>query len=167
MANRSIFNRRYTSYDPAGTQVWLINGAGVATTPSSTQNFTAGAALLQGQPVYVSGAYVFPSSAASGTASEQFNVVGITSESAISGSGVAVNVDEVVTINGETITAETALTPGQYYYLSKFSGELVKYDTASGVVTAASGYAALVTLGLALSTSELHVEIDTPVDLYS
>ena len=54
MADRSIFNRKYTSFTPAGAEVWLINGAGVTTSLPSTQNFTAGSNLIQGQVVYVS-----------------------------------------------------------------------------------------------------------------
>lgn len=167
MTDRAIFNRRYTDFTPGGQQVWLVNGAGVTTSAAQTQQFTAGAALIQGQPVYVSGTYVLPASAASGVSPTQFNVIGITAESAVTGSGVAVNVDDIAVISDANISAESTLVPGQYYYLSKYTGEITRYSTASGTVTAASGYAALVNLGIALSTTELHVEIEAPVDLYS
>lgn len=167
MTDRAIFNRRYTDFTPGSQQVWLINGAGVTTSAAQTQQFTAGATLIQGQPVYVSGTYVLPASAASGVAPERFNVIGITAAAAATGSGVAVNVDDIAVISDANISAESTLVPGQYYYLSKYTGEITRYSTASGTVTAASGYAALVNLGVALSTTELHVEIEAPVDLYS
>lgn len=167
MTTRAIFNRQYTDYTPGGQQVWLVNGAGVTTSAAQTQDFTAGSTLIQGQPVYVSGVYVLPASAASGVALEQFNVIGITAAAAAIGSGVAVNVDDIAVISDANISAESTLVPGQYYYLSKYTGEITRYSTASGTVTAASGYAALVNLGIALSTTELHVEIEAPVDLYS
>ena len=167
MTERSIFNRRYTDYTPISTQVWLLNGDGVATTASSTQTFTAGANLIQGQVVYVSGVYALPASAASGVAPEQYQPVGITAEAATLSSLVAVNLDDIAVISDANLTADTALVPGQHYYLSQFDGQLTRYSTASGTVTAASGYAALVNLGLALSTTELHVEIQPSVELFS
>ena len=94
MTERAIFNRKYTSYTPGGQQVWLANGTGVTTSAAQTQEFTAGASLVQGSPVYVSGTYVLPASAASGVASEQYNVIGITAEAATTGNPVAVNLDD-------------------------------------------------------------------------
>ena len=167
MTERAIFNKKYTSFTPGGTQVWLVNGAGVTTSAASTQDFTAGANLIQGQVVYVSGTYVLPASAASGVSSDQYQAIGITAAAASASSTVAVNLDDIAVVSDANITADSALVPGQYYYLSQYSGELTRYSTASGTVTAASGYAALVNLGLALSTTELHVEIQPPVDLYS
>lgn len=167
MTDRAIFNRRYTSFTPGSSPVWLVNGAGVTTTAVNTQQFTAGAVLLQGQPVYVSGTYALPAIAASGTDAANFNVIGITAEAAALGSGVAVNLDDIAVINDVNITADSALIPGQYYYLSKYQGEVTRYSTASGTVSAADGYAALVGLGLALSTNELQVEVEAPVTLYS
>jgi hypothetical protein len=166
MTTRTIFNRKYESYTPASTEVWLVNGAGVTTSAANTQTFTAGATLIQGAVVYASGTYVFPASAASGVASALYNPIGITAAAAASSSSVQVNVDDVAVVSSSNIAGETQLTPGQYYYLSKYSGQLTKYATGSGLVTAASGYAALVSLGQALSTSELQVEIEAPVILY-
>lgn len=167
MTTRAIFNRQYTGYTPGSQQVWLVNGAGVTTSAAQTQNFTAGSTLIQGQPVYVSGVYVLPASAASGVAPAQFNVIGITAGGATTGTSVAVNVDDVAVVSAANITADSTLIPGQYYYLSRHTGQITRYSTASGTVTAASGYAALVNLGIALSTTELHVEIEAPVNLYS
>lgn len=166
MTTRGIFNRQYTDFTPAGQQVWLVNGAGVTTSPASTQSFTAGANLIQGEVVYVSGVYALPASAASGVASERYNVIGITSEAASSSAAVNVILDDTAIIGAANLTAETELVPGRYYYLSKFDGQLTSYSTASGVITAASGYAALVNIGQALSNTELQVEIEPPVVLY-
>jgi len=167
MTDRAIFNRRYSSFTPGNTQVWLTNGTGVTTSAASTQNFTAGADLIQGDVVYVSGVYALPATAASGVDSTQYQAVGITAEAALNGSSVPVNLDDIVVVSDANITAESVLVPGSFYYLSKSQGQITRYSTASGTVTAASGYAALVNLGLALSTTELHVEIQPPVDLYS
>ena len=164
MADRAIFNRKYTSFTPAGTEVYLINGAGITTSRPTTQNFTAGANLIQGEVVYVSGALVFPASAVSGIASFNFGAIGVTAASAGVTSGVAVNVDDVVVVSAANITAETTLVPGEYYYLSKFTGQLTRYTTASGSITASGTdqYQALVALGKAFSTTELEVEILPP-----
>jgi len=165
--DRAIFNRRYTDFTPGTTQVWLANGAGVTTGLSSTQNFTAGANLTQGTVVYVSGTYVLPASAASGVAAEQYNAIGITAASAGVTSGVAVNLDDIAVVGSANLVGETSLTPGQFYYLSKYTGQLTKFQTASGTVTASGGYAALVSVGLALSSTEIQVEIQPPTVLYS
>lgn len=166
MTNRAIFNRQYTDFTPGGQQVWLVNGAGVTTTAQQTQNFTAGANLIQGQVVYVSGTYVLPANAASGTPPTNYAAIGITAASAGVTSGVAVNLDGIAVVSDVNITADSALIPGQFYYLSKYSGELTRYQTASGTVTASGGYAAMVNIGQALSASELQVEIEPPVLVY-
>ena len=165
MTDRAIFNRRYTSYVPVTSPVWLTNGAGVTTGPVRTRDFTAGTTLTQGQPVYVSGVYVLPASAASGVAPTQYRPIGITAEAAVAGSGVPVNLDDIAVISAENITNESSLIPGQYYFLSKNEGEITRYTTVSGSVAAVDGYAALVAMGLALSASELHVEIEAAVEL--
>ncbi len=167
MTDRAIFNRRYTDYTPGGTQVWLVNGAGVSTSPAATQTFTAGSDLIQGQVVYVSGTYALPASAASGVASTNYQAVGITAAPAATSGSVEVNLDDIAVVSAANITAETSLIPGQHYYLSRFTGQLTRFATTSGTVTASGGYAALVNLGLALSTTELNLEIQPPVDLFS
>lgn len=165
--DRAIFNRRYTDFTPGATQVWLINGTSVTSTPVTTQQFTAGSNLIQGQVVYVSGTYALPASAASGVASEVYNAIGITAASAGVSSGVAVNFDDIAVVSSSNITGESALVPGQYYFLSKYNGQITRYSTASGTVTVSGGYAASVTVGIALSSSELQVEIGSPYILYS
>jgi hypothetical protein len=165
MTERALFNRRYTSYTPNGTEVWLLNGAGVQTTLSNTTDFIAGVDLNQGQVVFVSGTYVVPAVAASGATQPEYRAIGVTAEAAFQNATLSVVLDDAATIPGSQITAESALTPGQTYYLSKYSGELTKYSTASGLITRASGYAALAPIGTAVSTSELQVEIGVPVIL--
>lgn len=169
MADRAIFNRKYTSFTSGGTQVWLVNGAGVTTTFPTTQTFTAGQNLIQGQVVYVSGTSVFSATALSGVPSTNYEAIGITAASAGSSSGVAVILDDVAVLSSANITAESALIPGEYYYLSKYTGQVTRYSTTSGVISASGTnlYQALVGIGIALSTTELEVEIDTPVILYS
>ena len=91
MTERAIFNRKYTDFTPGGTQVWLVNGAGVTTSAASTQDFTAGANLIQGEVVYVSGVYALPASAASGVSSDQYQAIGITAAAASASSAAAVS----------------------------------------------------------------------------
>jgi len=165
MAERSIFNRRYTSFTPNGTQVWLVNGAGVQTTVSDSSEFIAGVDLNQGAVVFVSGTYVVPASAALGVSQAEYRAIGITTEAAYQNATIGVNLDSTVTIPANQITAESSLTPGQPYYISKHAGELTKYQTASGTIVRASGYEVLATVGTAVSTSELTVEIGVPVVL--
>lgn len=167
MTDRAIFNRKYTDFAPGNTQVWLVNGAGVTTSFPKTQTFTAGINLIQGQVVYLSGAYALPATAISGAPIDRYNAIGITSASAGFSSGVAVNLDDIAVITASNLTGETAMVPGQYYYLSKFTGQLTRFSTASGTVSASGGYGAVVNMGLALSPTELQVEIEQPVIIYS
>jgi hypothetical protein len=164
MANRSIFNRRYTSYTPGNTQVWLVNGQGVTTSPTTTLDFTAGETLIQGEVVYVSGAVVLGANASSGVAPELYNPIGITNAAAAATETVGVILDSNATISSSNLIHESAMTPGQYYYLASEKGKLVSADAPSGI-TMSGGYAAVVPLGLALSTSELQVEIQGPIIL--
>ena len=165
MTERALFNRRYTSYTPNGTEVWLLNGAGVQTSSSSTTSFIAGVDLDQGEVVFVSGVYAVPAAAASGVSQPEYRAIGVTAEAAFQNATLSVVLDDSVTIPGARITAETALTPGQTYYISKHAGEITKYSTASGLITRASGYEVLAPVGTAVSTSELQVEIGSPVIL--
>jgi hypothetical protein len=164
VTDRAIFNRRYTSFTPGTTQVWLVNGAGVTTSPASTLDFTAGADLVQGEVVYVSGVYVLPASTASGTAPELWSAIGVTSEAASSAAQVGVILDDIAVISSGNLIHEVGLTPGRYYYVSNVAGKLVSSLPPSGI-SASGGYAALTAVGLALSTSELHIEVQSPVTL--
>ena len=168
MTSRAIINRKYTEFQPGDTPVFLVYGGGVtSSSPTSLVNFTAGADLIQGEVVYVSGVYAVPATAVSGVDSAQHQAVGLTAEAAVQNATVSVNLDDIAVVSAANLTADTQLTPGQYYYLSKSQGQLTAFSTASGTVSAGSGYAALVNLGLAVSTTELHVEIQPPVDLFS
>jgi len=75
--------------------------------------------------------------------------------------------DYNVVVSAANITAESTLVPGEYYYLSKFDGQLTRFTTASGDITASGGYAAIVSVGQAVSASELQIEIDAPIIIYS
>lgn len=164
MTDRAIFNRRYTSYTPGTTQVWLVNGAGTATSPATTLTFTAGDTLTQGDVVYVSGTYVFPSSAASGLDPSVWNAIGVTAEAAAAAADVSVILDDIAVISSGNIVHQTALTPGQYYYVANSAGKLTTATAPSGI-TASGGYGAMTVVGLAISSSELHVEVGSPVVL--
>jgi hypothetical protein len=164
VTDRAVFNRRYTSFTPGTTQVWLVNGAGVTTSPASTISFTAGTDLEQGEVVYVSGTYVLPASAASGTAPELWAAIGLTSEAASASASVQVVLDDIAIVSSGNLIHETSLTPGQYYCVSNIAGRLTSINPPSGISSSGT-YSALTTVGLALSSSELHVEIQSPVIL--
>ena len=169
MSDRAIFNRKYTSFTPGGTEVWLTNGAGVTTTFPTSQNFNASENLIQGQVVYVSGTSVFSATAVSGVPATSYQAIGITTAAATAATSVAVTTDDTAVLTSANITAETALVPGQYYYLSKFTGQVTRFSTASGVISASGTglYQALVGVGTALSTTELEVEITPAIILYN
>ena len=164
MTDRAIFNRRYTSYTPGTTQVWLVNGAGVTTSPATTLTFSAGDNLIQGEVVYVSGTYVLPASAASGVDPALWNPIGITAEAATAAADVDVILDDIAIVGSGNIVHQTALTPGQYYYLANIPGKLTASTAPSGITTSGL-YGAMTPVGLALSASEIHVEIGNPVTL--
>lgn len=164
MTDRAIFNRRYSSFTPGSSEVWLVNGAGVTTSASKTSSFTAGESLTQGTPVYVSGVYVLAASAASGVNPSNYNVIGFTAESASISTSVDVVLDDTAVISSGNLIHETSLTPGKYYYISNIVGKITNNLAPSGV-TASGGYAALSSVGLALSPSELSVEISSPINL--
>ena len=164
MTDRAIFNRRYTSYTPGTTQVWLVNGAGVTTSPATTLTFSAGDNLIQGEVVYVSGTYVLPASAASGVDPALWNPIGITAEAATAAADVDVILDDIAIVGSGNIVHQTALTPGQYYYLANIPGKLTASTAPSGITTSGL-YGAMTPVGLALSASEIHVEIGSPVTL--
>jgi hypothetical protein len=170
MTDRAIFNRKYTSFvSGSGTSVFLINGAGVTTQLSPTQSFTAGETLIQGAFVYVSGTSVFKASSLSGLASSRYAVIGATAAAANVGNSVEVNLDSVVVLSASNITAETSLIPGQVYYLSKYSGQVTRFSTTSGQVSNSGTFQYQVSapVGQALSTTELEIEIQPPIILYS
>jgi len=169
MTDRAIFNRKYTSFaSGGGTTVFLVNGAGVTTQLSPTENFTAGENLVQGDFVYVSGTSVFRASALSGLAADRYGVIGATAAAANSGNTVAVNLDSIVVLSSANITAEVALVPGQFYYLSKYPGQVTRYSTASGEISNSGTYQYQVVapVGQAVSTTELEVEIQPVTVLY-
>ena len=168
MTDRAIFNRKYTSFTSGSTSVFLVNGAGVTTQLSPTEQFTAGEDLIQGDFVYVSGAYVLRASALSGLAPENYATIGATAAAAANGSTVEVNLDSIVVLGDANITADAALIPGQFYYLSKYPGQVTRFSTASGDVSNSGTFQYQVNapVGQALSTTELEVEIQPVTVLY-
>jgi len=169
VTNRSIFNRNYSSYQSDGTTVYLANGQGVVTNPAPEATLTAGGTLVAGMCVAASGNFVVPATALSGVTAAQFSPIGFASAGATTGQDVLINLDGVVTISDINITAESALVPGQYYYLSKFQGEIVRFSTASGIISGSgsNAYAASSPVGLAITGTQLSVEISPPVLLYT
>jgi hypothetical protein len=169
VSNRSIFNRNYTSYQSDGTTVFLANGRGVVTNPAPEITLVAGAALVAGACVAASGNYVIPATALSGSPTYAFSPIGFAQSSATVGNPVVINLDGVVNLTGANITAESSLVPGQYYYLSKFNGQVVRYSTASGIISGSgsNAYAASSPVGVALNGNQLSIEIAPPVLLYT
>jgi len=135
---------------------------------SSERTFTAGDSLIQGDIVYVSGVSVYKASAISGLAPFSYNVVGASKGTATAGNPVSVILDGEAAITSNTITAESSLVPGEQYYLSKYSGQITRYSTASGLVSNSGTfqYQALVPVGRATTTTQLEVEIQPAIILF-
>jgi hypothetical protein len=169
VANRNVFARSFQSVNSGGTDVWVLDGEGVSLSLPESQSYTAGETLIQGDFVYVSGTSVFKASALSGVAAFNYGVIGATTVAAPAGSGISVSTDGIVSIGNENVTADVSLVPGEFYYLSKYSGQITRYATASGLVSASgtNEYQVSVPVGFAVSNSELNVEIQPPVILYS
>ena len=166
MTDRTIFNRTYTEYTPQGTTVYLVNGGLKATASgfNPTIDIIAGENMDKGTPIYVSGTKCFPAHAASGVQNFEINVVGFTDEAATINAPVTIDLDGIVSVPGSQITGESTLTPGKYYYLSEYRGEIVKNDSASGTVSTPD-YKASAPLGVAVTTTALTIEIATPTFL--
>jgi hypothetical protein len=169
VANRNVFARSFQSVNSGGTDVWVLDGEGVSLSLPESQSYTAGETLIQGDFVYVSGTSVFKASALSGVAAFNYGVIGATTVAAPAGSGISVSTDGIVSIGNENVTANVSLVPGEFYYLSKYSGQITRYATASGLVSASgtNEYQVSLPVGFAVSNSELNVEIQPPVILYS
>ena len=166
MTDRTIFNRTYTAYTPQGQTVYLVNGGLKATASgfNPTIDIIAGENMAQGTPVYVSGTKCFPAHAAASVQNFEINVVGFTDEPATINAPVTVDLDGVVSIVSSQITGEGALTPGKYYYLSEYRGEIVQNASPSGTVSKPD-YKASAPLGVAVTTTALTIEIATPTFL--
>lgn len=170
MTNRNIFNRSYTSFTSNGSQVWLINGGGTTSTYTSPYTIFAGENLIQGDVVYTSGnSLAVKATALSGVDPAFYYPIGVASAAASAGTQVEVNLDGVVVVDGANITDGTQLVPGTDYFLSKYTGQITSYSTASGIISASglNQYGAVVRIGRAISASELEVEIQPPVFLTS
>ena len=169
MPTRSIFNRRYSSFQSDGTTVYLANGQGNVTGSVPVVSLTAGADFSAGTPLYASGTVVVPAIAASGVDTDQIQVLGFSNEAGTNGSAVQVALDGVIDLTAVNITAESSLSVGQYYYLSKFRGEVVKFSTASGEISGSGtdAYSASVPVGLAINTTQLSIELNSPVLLHA
>jgi|DEB0MinimDraft_3_1074331.scaffolds.fasta_scaffold08602_2 hypothetical protein len=166
MTDRALFNRQYTSFDSGGTSVWLVNGAGVSSaTPARTTSLTASEDLIQGEAVFVSGVWAVPATAFSGASNAEHETIGLTQAAAFQNAAVTVVLDSLATVSAANITAESTLTPGELYYLSRYKGEVTSLTNASGTVEATNGYGALVVMGTAVSTTQLELEINSPIIL--
>ena len=163
MTNRSIFNRRYTSYSPAGVEVYLLNGAGISSQLNPTFDFELGEDLDSGSVVYVSGTVIYAASAASGVSADLAYAVGITTVSGNAGATVPVVTDEVATVDSQNITHQSTLTPGRYYYLSNIAGQVTAIPPSG--ISVSGGFQASTLVGMALTQSDIHLEIDGPVFL--
>jgi hypothetical protein len=130
---------------------------------SSIKTYTAGETIAVGEFVCFDAGSLVKASAASGVDSVRYNTFGCAITAGNATDTIRVNSDNIVTLSDPNITAESQLTPGESYYLSKYFGQVTKYSTASGGITFAEGYGALVYVGRALSTTQLEVEIQPKI----
>ena len=167
MADRTQFNRSYTAYDQFGTTVYLVNGGLKASASGFNPviDLPAGEDLLAGDAVYVdSTATIYKATAASGQAPQYANVIGFVEADTASGDRANVDIDGIATINSNNVAGEAAMTPGKYYFLSKYSGQITRNNTPSGTIDAA-GYMASAPLGVAVTSTALTIEISIPTFL--
>jgi len=132
---------------------------------SSIKTYTAGETIAVGEFVCFDTGSLVKASAASGVDPARYNTFGCAITAGNATDTIRVNSDNIVTLADANITAESQLTPGDSYYLSKFAGQVTRYSTASGGITFAEGYGALVYVGRALSTTQLEVEIQPKIIL--
>jgi hypothetical protein len=130
---------------------------------SSIKTYTAGETIAVGQFVCFDAGSLVKASTASGVDPVRYNTFGCAITAGNVTDTIRVNSDNIVTLSSSTITADTQLTPGESYYLSKFAGQVTKFSTASGNIAFAEGYGALVYVGRALSTTQLEVEIQPKI----
>ena len=132
---------------------------------SSIKTYTAGETIAVGEFVCFDTGSLVKASAASGVDPARYNTFGCAITAGNATDTIRVNSDNIVTLADANITADSQLTPGDSYYLSKYFGQVTRYSTASGGVTFAEGYGALVYVGRALSTTQLEVEIQPKIIL--
>jgi len=132
---------------------------------SSIKTYTAGETIAVGEFVAFDTGSLVKASAASGVDPVRYNTFGCAITAGNVTDSIKVNSDNIITLADVNITADSQLTPGESYYLSKFAGQITRYSTASGGVTFAEGYGALVYVGRALSTTQLEVEIQPKIIL--
>lgn len=137
---------------------------------STQRTFIAGETLNRGEVVYVSGVNVFKASALSGLAPFNYQAIGVVENTTeISGGSVCnIVLDGETIISGTAIVDSSSLVAGETYYLSKYSGKITRYSTASGFVTnsGTDQHQALVVLGKATTSQHLEVEIQPPIILF-
>lgn len=132
---------------------------------SSIKTYTAGETIAVGEFVCFDTGSLVKASAASGVDPARYNTFGCAITAGNATDTIKVNSDNIVTLADANITADSQLTPGESYYLSKYFGQVTRYSTASGGITFAEGYGALVYVGRALSTTQLEVEIQPKIIL--
>ena len=166
MTDRTIFNRTYTAFTPQGDTVYLVNGGLKASASGFNPqiDIIAGEDMAQGTPVYVSGARVFAASASNASQNFEANVIGFTDDNATIDAPVTIDVDGIITIPASQITGEADLTPGKYYYLSEYKGEIASNANPSGTI-GRPDYKVSAPLGVAITTTSLTIEIGTPTFL--
>jgi len=71
--------------------------------------------------------------------------------------------DEVATVDSQNITHQSTLTPGRYYYLSNIAGQVTAIPPSG--ISVSGGFQASTLVGMALTQSDIHLEIDGPVFL--
>jgi hypothetical protein len=132
---------------------------------SSIKTYTAGETIAVGEFVCFDTGSLVKASAASGVDPARYNTFGCAITAGNATDTIRINSDNIVTLADANITADSQLTPGDSYYLSKYFGQVTRYSTASGGITFAEGYGALVYVGRALSTTQLEVEIQPKIIL--
>lgn len=118
-------------------------------------SFKAGETIAAGDAVYVSSASLLYK--AVGTSATQASVVGLAIDTGSVGTLIRVNTDSVY-------EGLSGLTPAEFQYLSIASaGALVNYSTWESEFTAHASNAYLTTVGRALTSNSIEINISLPV----
>lgn len=148
----------YGISNPVAVLVGVVGGSGGASssTTSVSRLNAGGSTIYKGQPVYLSSATQCQK-ALSTTASTA--AVGVASANAISAAATDVLLEGIVTQSDWTnVIGSATLTTGSKYYLSATAGQLTL--TPTDALNYVYQY-----IGIALSTTELFVQIEPPIIL--
>lgn len=169
--NKIKFGRSYVFLNPqvdsqySSTGIWRLTNQDISSGVDTSDLIKSAAvqsgspSISIGQPIYINSSGNAELADASSLTTSK--VTGLATTAATAGAQVSFTRNQGLTIpNVNTVVDNVAnglLEPGKYYWLSTNTGKLTRTPD-----TSTSG-SVLIQIGLALSTSELQIEIQAPV----